>query len=168
VGHITTTAECNVCHSTSRWVPATFDHATATGNCSSCHNGISATGKKSGHFNTSLQCDSCHTTNRWTPDIYDHAGVSYPGDHRGNFSCTKCHKSNSEAVSWKNSAYAPDCAGCHANDYESDEHKKYPGRNYNVSELRDCSGSCHEYTNSSLTSIRKSRNTKHRVNDGGW
>ena len=48
-----------------------------------------------------------------------------------------------------------------------DPHKKFenPDTKYNVSELRDCSGACHIYTDSSLTTIEKTRNSEHRVSD---
>ena len=51
------------------------------------------------------------------------------------------------------SGYKPDCAGCHAGDYEQNEHKKVdsPRIYYTVSELRNCAGACHEYTDSSMT-----------------
>jgi hypothetical protein len=81
-----------------------------------------------------------------------------------------CHQSNSQTATWTAPAYRPDCAGCHVNDYKSGSHKKYenPDANYTVSELRDCSGSCHIYTDSSMTTIKKSRNNEHSVNDGGF
>jgi len=64
-------------------------------------------------------------------------------------------------------AYAPDCAGCHANDYKTGPHKKTenPDTRYTVDELRDCTGACHVYTDSSLTTVKKFRpGPEHRVN----
>jgi hypothetical protein len=34
--------------------------------------------------------------------------------------------------------------------------------------LRDCSGACHVYTDSNLNKISKTRNSEHRVSDGGF
>jgi hypothetical protein len=37
-----------------------------------------------------------------------------------------------------------------------------------VDELRDCAGSCHFYTDSSLTTIKDRRNSEHRSGDGDF
>ena len=109
-----------------------------------------------GHMVTSIECDTCHTTDEWLPDIFVHSSPSYPGDHRGNLECTECHTSNTDTIPWPNPAYQPDCAACHANDYEGDEHIKHenPETEYTVSELRDCTTACHTYEDSTLTTIR--------------
>jgi len=39
---------------------------------------------------------------------------------------------------------------------------------YTVAELKNCAGSCHEYTNSSFTTIKKSRSSEHRSTDGDF
>jgi hypothetical protein len=168
--HIPTTQDCNVCHSTVAWLPASFSHVGVTGNCASCHNGSTATGKDSGHFQTNLDCSDCHTTVAWQPDNFFHKSPNYPGQHQRNLGCTDCHTSNAQAIPWRFAAYQPACAGCHANDYEADEHKKSenPNRFYNVSELRDCSGACHEYTDGTFTTIRETRTGEHRVGDGDF
>lgn len=138
--HVPSSNECQVCHVTNRWVPADFDHANVTGACSSCHNGTFAEGPDQGHFITALDCDTCHSTANWLNPRYTHTGA-YPGDHRRNLACTDCHTGNSEVVTYASPAYQPDCAGCHARDYEPDVDRH---GNRNVSENRDCSGSgCH-------------------------
>jgi hypothetical protein len=80
-----------------------------------------------------------------------HTGLSYePLDHRANLLCTACHQSNSEAVSWPFPAYVPDCAGCHANDFDR-KGKHIGGENGTVSQNRDCSGGgtgCHRISDS--------------------
>jgi hypothetical protein len=69
---------------------------------------------------------------------YVHVG-NYPGDHRANLGCTDCHTSNRETIPWPSPGYAPDCAGCHARDYERGE-----GPHSNLSADRNCAGSrCH-------------------------
>jgi hypothetical protein len=164
--HIQTSAQCDGCHSTLAWVPAQFDHNLVSGSCTTCHNGQTAPGKPGNHFNTTLQCDTCHDATRWEPVTFRHSSPNYPGDHGRGVECRDCHRSNSQTVTWQWSAYKPDCAGCHAGDYERDEHKKIenPRTYYTVSELRDCTGACHTYTDSSLTRIRRSRTGQHRVN----
>lgn len=168
--HLNTTAECNQCHSTRAWAPARFDHSDVSGNCSGCHNGVDATGKNSGHFVTTRECNSCHNTVRWNSVNYVHQGSGYPGEHRDRLECRDCHRGNVEMNVWTYPAYQPDCAGCHANRYETGEHKKVdsPAIFYNVSELRDCSGACHEYTDSTFTTIRRARTGYHRVNSSSF
>jgi hypothetical protein len=170
-GHISTESECDVCHSTFAWLPADFDHNGVTGSCSNCHDGSTATGTDSGHFITARQCDHCHDTNLWTPLNFSHLSAGYPGDHQRNLACVDCHGDNSEVVSWTSPEYQPDCAACHANDFKPSAHKKFenPDSYYDVSELRDCTGACHQYTNSSLTNIKESRpGPHHRVRDNGF
>jgi len=145
-----------------------MDHALVTGSCSTCHNGTTATGKSTNHFVTSLQCDECHNTTNWTTINFNHTSAAYPGDHSFGMVCSRCHQSNSQTVIW--GAYRPDCAGCHANDYESGPHKKHenPDVRYSVSELRDCAGTCHVYTDSTMTTIKDRRSGEHRASGGGF
>jgi hypothetical protein len=168
MGHIVTNAECDVCHSTRAWSPIVFDHDDVTQPCSSCHDGVGATGTPSGHFMSSQECDACHTTRAWVPDIFRHMSPSYPGDHARDLSCTRCHPGNSDAVVYTDDpGLAPDCAGCHRNDFKAGEHKQYenPDHNYTADELRDCTGACHVYTDSTLTVIKDRRSGEHRVSD---
>ena len=116
---------------------------------------------------STLECDSCHATTAWLPDLFNHMSADYPGDHAGNLDCTDCHAGNSEPVTWTNAAFQPDCAGCHASDYRPGPHKKHenPDFEYTVDELRDCTGACHVYTDSSLTTINEFRpGPEHSVN----
>lgn len=157
--HLATSASCDLCHSTIAWVPAMFDHSeVAPGSCSSCHDGVTATGQDPGHFQTSRSCDDCHDTSFWTPDLFTHSSPLYP-DHGNRLDCTDCHTGNSEIVTWTSPAYQPDCAGCHANDFRSGPHKKHenPDVSYTVAELQDCTGSCHVYTDSTLSTIQELR-----------
>jgi hypothetical protein len=168
--HIQTSAQCDECHTVVAWVPADFNHDFVTGSCSSCHNGSVALGKPGNHFVTSLECDECHNINNWVGINFLHSSATFPGDHNAGVDCLDCHTSNSQTATWTSPAYQPDCAGCHANDFEADDHKKYenPDTRYSVSELRDCSGACHLYTDSSLTTIKERRNSEHRSSDGDF
>jgi hypothetical protein len=168
--HIATNAQCGDCHSTLAWVPATFDHSAVTGSCASCHNGTSATGKPANHFVTTLPCEECHSITSWTTVRYTHNSAGYPGQHRAALDCTDCHRNNAQQVAWPSPAYQPDCAACHANDYEADEHQKTqtPSTRYTVAELRDCEGACHVYTDSTMTTIAQRRNSNHRVSDSSF
>jgi hypothetical protein len=166
--HIQTNAECDVCHSTRKWSPASFDHSSVTGSCSTCHDGVTATGKPSNHFITTQDCDECHRTTAWEPDTFRHTSALYPGDHARDLGCKACHPGNSRAVRYTDApSLAPDCGGCHRNDFERDEHKKHenPDTDYTAAELKDCTGSCHTYEDATLSKIKETRNREHRVSD---
>jgi len=138
--HLATTAECNACHSTTAFLPALFDHANVPpGTCSSCHNGTTSTGKPVNHFTTQLECDHCHSRDLWLPLTFVHQSATYPGDHAARLTCADCHTSNAQTVPWPFPAFAPDCAGCHAQDYKPSAHQ-----NASVSQNRDCAGTCHQ------------------------
>ena len=169
--HILSANSCADCHSTLGWTPVLrVDHASVFGNCFSCHNGITAEGKHPQHISTSNDCELCHTTFAWLPASFTHQSPSFPGEHRQNLDCIDCHVGNSSTVAWEFAAYQPDCAGCHADNYRNGPHKKHenPDTFYSVSELRDCSGACHIYTDSSLTTISETRSGEHRVTDGSF
>jgi hypothetical protein len=168
--HISTNAECDLCHIVSDWSAIQFDHSGVTGSCSSCHNGIDATGVPNGHFVSMRECDECHLATAWAPDTFRHVSPNYPGDHRRDLACTDCHQANSEAVQWPFPALQPDCGACHQSDFEPGPHKKHenPDAFYTASELRDCTGACHVYTDASLTVIKEARSGEHRVSDGGF
>jgi hypothetical protein len=72
-----------------------------------------------------------------------------------------CHTTSADAIPWRTPAYANSCAGCHTGNYKAGPHTKYnsPTKTlYTVGELRNCSGACHVYTNSTLTTIATRRN----------
>jgi hypothetical protein len=90
--------------------------------------------------------------------------------HGATVACASCHYTNNEVIPWKFGAYKPDCAGCHASRFKPDEHTKVasPKLLYTVADLKDCSGACHEYTNNTFTTIKKTRSGQHRPTSGGW
>jgi hypothetical protein len=120
---------------------------------------------------TARSCDSCHTTTSWTTGVrYTHLSPAFK-PHNAGVTCRGCHTTNSETISWQYGAYAPDCAGCHAGRYKQDSHKKTESPTtvfYTVAELKNCAGSCHLYTNNTFTTIKTTRNSKHRSTDGGF
>lgn len=167
-GHVVTTASCDACHRTTSYTPAFFNHANvAAGTCLSCHAG---TVKSTTHMQTSRSCDACHTTTAWLPPrTYTHLSPFYK-PHNSGVTCRSCHSSNTEAATWTFAAYKPDCAGCHASRYRAGAHKKVdsPQILYTVAELKNCAGSCHTYTNSTFTTISRSRSGEHRSTAGGF
>jgi hypothetical protein len=152
-------------------VPSSFTHAgVAPNTCATCHNGAAAKGKPSGHFVSAQSCASCHRTTAWSPPTaYRHLSPAFR-QHAGSVKCASCHTTNNEVVVWKSAAFKPDCAGCHGNSFKPAAHVKVatPRILYTVTELRDCSGSCHEYTTPSFTAVVKPRTGQHRPTNGGF
>jgi hypothetical protein len=170
--HISTNAPCETCHRSSRmFAGARVDHRSLTGACASCHNGSSAEGRPARHMTTSSSCDTCHQTTFWSPVTrYRHISPAFV-NHGPGVSCDSCHVGNAQAAVWKFPAYRMSCAGCHANAYRPMAHVKTERPTkiyYTVSELRDCSSSCHTYADRTERTV-VSRNMKtHRAFGGGW
>ncbi|MGC2197846.1 MAG: hypothetical protein WA628_24465 [Terriglobales bacterium] len=132
--------QCEVCHSTTNWTSATFNHATTgwplTGfhtsvQCSQCHtNGnynMTSTACVSCHlkdFQSTTnpnhvsggfpqQCDVCHSTAAWSPATFNHNNTTFPltGAHT-TVACANCHVNNNYTT------LPTDCYGCHKTDYQ--------------------------------------------------
>jgi hypothetical protein len=127
---------CKDCHSTTAWVPATFDHNatgfTLTGRhigvaCSACHaTGYAGTAtdcyachQQAYEATTDpnhaaalfpTDCQNCHTTAAWQPSTWDHDATYFPiysGAHRARWSsCNECHTVPSDFSQF-------DCTVCH-------------------------------------------------------
>jgi hypothetical protein len=168
--HIATNAPCETCHkSTMTFAGARVDHASLIGPCAKCHNGVTAEGRPSRHLVTTASCDSCHRTMFWTPVTYRHVSPAYV-NHGPGVDCNSCHVGNAQTVAWKFPAYRLTCAGCHVDKYRPMQHVKYERpvpMYYTVSELRDCTGSCHIYTDSTMRTIVQRNFSRHRPS-GGW
>jgi len=119
--HIPTTAECDVCHTTMAWTPASggsagpFDHSTLDPGalCTSCHDGATATGLSPNHIPTTEECDVCHTTMAWSPA---NLGVG-PFDHSTlapTTLCTSCHNgATASGLSPNHIITVDECDVCH-------------------------------------------------------
>ncbi len=169
--HIPTNDPCETCHkSTTTFAGARFDHSRISAPCASCHNGTMATGKPPRHFVSTLPCETCHRTATWTPATYRHISSAF-ANHGSALGCGSCHTSNGQIVPWKFAAYRPDCAGCHADKYRPTSHLKFSrpvSVYYTVMELRDCTGACHVYSDSTQRTILTRRTGAHRAFGGGW
>ena len=130
---------CQTCHSTTAWQPATFDHSTTkfpltgahqavlcqtchtNGNyqlvyssCIQCHNAdfIGATNPNhvSGGFSTN--CTTCHSTTAWQPATFDHSTTNFPltGAHTSVL-CQTCHTNGNYQLVYSG------CYSCHTTDY---------------------------------------------------
>lgn len=126
--------DCVLCHSTTAWKPATFDHARsafqltgahATVACEACH----AAGRFQGTPTTCIgchedpayhlglfgtDCAACHTTTSWSPAKYDRVHT-FPVNHEGADSCRDCHTVNLQT--WT-------CAVCHPDAEIAQKHRK--------------------------------------------
>jgi hypothetical protein len=165
--HVLTTQQCDVCHGTLAWKPARVDHSAFVAGCASCHNNISAVGVTPGHLSTRIDCSTCHSYPDWSKLHFRHVSAAYPGDHRVALTCTSCHSSDTDQVPWRSPANAGSCAGCHAADFKPAAHPKtVKGQTYTVNELANCSGACHVYSDSTLSTITKNLpGPYHRVFD---
>jgi len=133
--------DCTVCHSTTNWTSATFNHATtgfaltgfhATMQCAQCHvnnnyslnsaacinchqtdyNGTTNPAHAAAGFPTT--CDTCHTTTDWTGATFDHSktGWALTGVHTTT-ACASCH------VGGNYNLTSTACYGCHQTEYNS-------------------------------------------------
>lgn len=164
--HVPTMQECDACHSTNTWLGASFDHSMITDVCSSCHNDVIAAGKALDHPVTSNSCELCHVTTDWSINIFVHSSIS---DHNPSVDCIDCHIGNNFAVSpYTFPSHIPDCAACHQDDFIADSHKKTEQPVtvlYDVNALKDCTGSCHLYTNDNFDAVLEFRVGEHSIND---
>jgi hypothetical protein len=169
--HIATNAACETCHkSTKTFAGARVDHASLTGPCAKCHNRVTAEGKPTGHLVTTAPCDSCHRTMLWTSVAYRHVSPAYV-KHGPGVDCNSCHVGKTQAAAWKFPAFRLTCAGCHVDKYRPMQHVKYerPIRMYyTLPELRDCTGSCHTYADSTMRTVVQRNVARHRPAGGGW
>ncbi len=143
--------ECDLCHTTSTWDDANFDHnqtnfpltgAHATLSCEDCHSaGYSGTptdcyachqenyaGATPVHTPPSFDfiCTVCHTTAAWSPSTFDH-------NQQTSYQLTGAHVSADCAACHVNGVYAGTsalCYTCHQQDYEQAEDPDHVALNY--------------------------------------
>ncbi len=168
--HVPTSAQCDACHGTLGWKPALLDHSKLSSSCVSCHDNNIALGMPGNHMNTQRDCATCHSYPDWTPLHFVHTAAAWPGQHKAALECSTCHTSNTEQIPWASPADAGNCAGCHARNFRADRHPKTSaGASYTASELRDCSGACHVYTDATLAHVAKAiPGPYHRVADSAF
>jgi hypothetical protein len=159
-----TDLDCYFCHTTATFADGSWVHdASTANNCLDCHDdGGRATPKSNGHLNTTDQCDVCHITDRWAPTDFSHASNSEftrqsLGNHRRDPGCNGCHGatigSRPDGIEWRpsrKSQYAPFCAACHANDFESESDHR-GGKNGTIEQNKGCGDSgCHRVSDSNF------------------
>jgi hypothetical protein len=155
---------CAVCHSTTAWQPATFDHsktvfpltgAHVTVPCASCHingnytttptdcygchakdyDGTTSPPHAAAAYPTT--CLTCHTTANWTSSSWNHSrtGFALTGFHT-TIACTACHVNNNYSLT------NPACSACHMPDYNGTTSPPHAAAGYPT----DCT-MCHSTTN---------------------
>lgn len=155
--------QCEVCHSTTAWTPASFDHsktgfaltgAHVTTPCASCHIGGRYDGTPTDCYSCHksqyqtvtnpnhiaagfpTDCSLCHTTVTWMGATFTHnAFPIYSGAHQGRWTtCNDCHVNPSNFAVFS-------CTNCHAHDKATMDEKHTEVRNY-VYNSANCY-SCH-------------------------
>ena len=132
--------DCGVCHSTTGWLNAKFDHNLYTTyrltgmhvslqcvqchannqyvntptDCYSCHKADFTGTTRPNHVATGMptNCAICHTTSAWSPSAFDHSKTTFPltGAHLTT-ACGQCHINNNYT------SLPTDCYGCHRADF---------------------------------------------------
>ncbi|MBK8969126.1 MAG: hypothetical protein IPM36_21155 [Lewinellaceae bacterium] len=141
--------DCQNCHTSDGWMPATFPihnnyyqlngaHAAIANDCAACHNGnynntpntcagchqpdYDATTNPNHAANQfPTDCTQCHDENAWAPATFDHNAVwPLTGAHASVPNCTDCHTGG-------NYTNTPNtCAGCHQTDYDATTNPNHP------------------------------------------
>jgi hypothetical protein len=160
--------DCTLCHNTTQWTGATFDHSTTgfalTGahtslQCAQCHtNGnYSLTSASAACYNCHVNdyngttnpphkssgfptdCSGCHTTTNWDGATFNHTTTGFAlTGAHTSLQCTQCHVNNNFSLNSSNTA----CYGCHATDYNGTTNPAHQAAGF----PQDCSV-CHSTTN---------------------
>ena len=154
---------CQTCHSTTAWQPATFDHSTTkfplTGvhtstpcqschtngnyqlvfsNCYQCHSADFTGATNPNHVagNFSQNCQTCHSTNAWQPATFDHSTTKFPltGVHTTT-PCQSCHTNGNYQLVFSN------CYQCHSADFTGATNPNHVAGNFS----QNCQ-TCHSTT----------------------
>jgi hypothetical protein len=155
--------QCAVCHNTSTWFGARFDHNTLTrfpltgahttvacanchlnGNytntpsdCYSCHTSEYQGTTDPNHItaNFPTTCQTCHNTSQWTGAASDHTWFPiYSGTHRGEWNtCADCHVNPSNYTQFS-------CIICHQHSAANtnSDHNGVRGYVYNATSCYSC------------------------------
>ena len=98
---------CELCHNTTTWQGANFNHIGITNNCVMCHlsdyQGTTDPDHAAANFPTT--CENCHNTSAWEPANFAHTFPITSGKHK-NFDCSDCHLNPTNFMSFS-------CTHCH-------------------------------------------------------
>ena len=128
--------ECQLCHSTTQFAGAVFQHgkfyplegrhaSAACGQChaggrykgtprecSGCHAAAYTAANSPNHASQGfpMSCQNCHTPAGWRPSSFTHSSYALTGKHTS-ASCAQCHGTG------QSSGLSRDCYACHAKSY---------------------------------------------------
>jgi len=151
--------DCTVCHTTTAWRPASFNHGTTrfpltgahtTVACVSCHIAGVYAGTPSACYSchqsryTSVTdpnhvaagfpttCATCHTTTSWSGATFTHKFPITSGNHANN-TCSVCHPNSANYTVFS-------CLGCHQHDKTSmdSQHRSVNNYVYNSTNCYSC------------------------------
>ncbi|HYK89030.1 MAG TPA: hypothetical protein VE398_09680 [Acidobacteriota bacterium] len=156
--------DCGICHTTSGWTGAKFDHSALTrfpltgahaslacnqchlnnkfsgtpADCTSCHLDAynSTTDPNHSLAGFPKDCALCHSTISWQGAVFDHSKTSFPltGAHV-TVNCSQCHKNNVFAGT------PTQCSACHAADWKATTNPNHAAAGF----PQDCT-LCHSTT----------------------
>lgn len=165
-GHVSTTAQCNVCHhdpAYSTFVGGVMDHTGIVNNCTSCH-GTGTNGAKTKsvvHIPTNNSCESCHSTSIFTS--FPGAGATMNHAVEAAQACSVCHSGTytSQGSKQGGAAMKPNnhiltsqnCIICH-NSYTSWAYPPEKMDHITNGNISNCK-TCHNSTSAYLGSMTK-------------
>jgi len=146
------THACNQCHTTTGWIPSTFNHSTTTfalrgahqavpcanchvnnvyaglhQNCIDCHQADYNGAQNPNHVTASFSsnCLTCHSMNGWSPATFDHTATKFSltGKHLTAL-CQDCHANGNYQLGYMN------CSQCHLSDYQRTTNPNHVSSNF--------------------------------------
>ena len=147
--------DCSVCHNTTSWAGATFNHSNTpfplTGahtsvacaschvndkfagtptDCYSCHQAVYNSTTNPNHASAGFPhtCDTCHTTTSWSGATFNHTFFRLP--HR-NAACATCHTNSANFAVFV-------CTNCHTKAQTDPKHNGIKGYVYNSENCYQC------------------------------
>jgi len=149
--------QCDVCHSTTAWNPATFNHSntsfpltgahtavacatchvnnnytTLPTDCYGCHKADYTATTNPNHLATGFPtaCATCHTTSTWLNATFNHTWFNV--NHGGaNGICATCHTNPNDYSVFQ-------CTNCHAKSNTDSQHRGVGGYVYNSVNCYNC------------------------------
>lgn len=107
------TEQCDSCHRSSSWLPASWNHTLSPGVCSTCHTNAGLVSspnlKPAAHAAPAIKgteaCDACHTYTGWYPNRFKHNTGAL---------CSSCHNGSlATGKSVGHAATTEECDQCH-------------------------------------------------------
>jgi hypothetical protein len=151
--------DCTVCHTTTAWTPASFNHgltrfplsgAHVSVPCVNCHiAGVyagtptacygchrteytSVTNPNHAAAGFPTTCANCHNTTAWAGATFNHRFPIYSGTHNQRWTtCAECHTNSSNYTVFS-------CLGCHAKTNTDSKHRQILNYVYNSTNCYSC------------------------------